>query len=516
MIQSHALKTLPVLLIALVCGCGGSSTETREPAGDETAAFCSEHQVAEAICAWCNPGLIESLGFCRGHGVPEAFCYRCNPALIPAFKAVGDWCAGHDRPESQCYICNPGLDPALEESTQEGGGDLRSLKEDHTAILGPQGDRPARVQQPPSISCSKQDLVVRFETPAVARDTGIELAVVETRPITETVECGAVIAYDGNRFAHLSSLVPGVVEEVHKDLGEAVAPGEALATIASAHLGAAKAVLLRAQAAVDLWGRNHARESELLAGGVSTERDLLEAQTRLEESRISLSAAEHALLGLGLSESGIDDVLCTGDTSARYTVRASFPAVVVERHAVIGERADPADPLFAVADVSRMWAMLDVYETDARHLQPGQNAVIHVEGLPGEAFGGRIDWVDPRVDPRTRTLRAKVELDNASGLLRADMFARAEVLLRDSHPALVVPVSAVQWEGCCNVVFVRRSETVYEPRKVRLGLATGTLYEVLGGVGAGEQVVTQGSFLLKTEILKGSIGAGCCEVDPGA
>ena len=78
-----------------------------------------------------------------------------------------------------------------------------------------------------------------------------------------------------------------------------------------------------------------------------------------------------------------------------------------------------------------------------------------------------------------------------------------------------MPVDAVQWEGCCNVVFVKQSETLYEPRKVLLGVNTGTAYEVLDGLTGGEEVVTQGSFLLKTELLKGSIGAGCCEVNPG-
>ena len=87
--------------------------------------------------------------------------------------------------------------------------------------------------------------------------------------------------------------------------------------------------------------------------------------------------------------------------------------------------------------------------------------------------------------------------------------------VRDHYAATVVPVDAVQWEGCCNVVFVRRSDVLYEPRKVTLGVNTGTVYEVLRGLRPGEEVVTQGSFLLKTELLKGSIGAGCCEVQPG-
>jgi cobalt-zinc-cadmium efflux system membrane fusion protein len=123
--------------------------------------------------------------------------------------------------------------------------------------------------------------------------------------------------------------------------------------------------------------------------------------------------------------------------------------------------------------------------------------------------------VAPALDPRTRTLKARAEVPNPDGLLRAGTFAKALVTVSPQAPALLVPKSAVQWEGCCNVAFVRRSDVVFEPRKLRLGPATDRHYVVLDGLAEGDEVVTTGSFLLKTEILKGSIGAGCCEVEPG-
>ena len=181
----------------------------------------------------------------------------------------------------------------------------------------------------------------------------------------------------------------------------------------------------------------------------------------------------------------------------------------------MGEVVEPSKNLFSVADVSRMWALLDVYESDAREIRVGQPVVLRVEGLTGASYGAHITWVSSRVDPDSRTLPARAELDNPDGELRANMFARAIISVREQQDALVVPKDAVQWEGCCNVVFVRQSDTVYQPRKVRLGIDTGRVYEVLSGVSQGEAVVTQGSFLLKTEIMKGSIGAGCCEVQAG-
>jgi cobalt-zinc-cadmium efflux system membrane fusion protein len=96
------------------------------------------------------------------------------------------------------------------------------------------------------------------------------------------------------------------------------------------------------------------------------------------------------------------------------------------------------------------------------------------------------------------------------------MFGRAEVHVRTIDDAVLVPESAVQWDGCCNIVFVRHTDTIYQPYKVTLGYKRDGHYVVTDGLPAGESVVTEGSFLLKTEILKGNIGAGCCEVDPGA
>jgi len=515
---------LAILLVIVATLAGGSLGCNRDESSTESAAahgaeFCAEHQIAEARCPFCNPGLIESMGQCAGHGVPEALCYQCNPELIAAFKAVGDWCDGHDRPESQCYICNPQFDPARTASPEPAAGDAPSNDHDldHAAELAAAEAAAGlpRFQHPPSVHCGTQDLVIRFDNPQVVEEVDFQFATVVSRPITKTVESNALVDYDRNRYAHIAAQLPGIIAEVHTDLGARVEKGEALVTVTSASLGAAKATYLQAVAAVNLWERNHTRENGLFERGVSTERDLLEAETRLAESRIARSAAEQALISLGMSQKTVDEVGRTGDTSARYVITAPLPGVVVERHAVVGEVVDPARLLFAIADVSRMWAILDVYEADLREIREGQPVVLHAEGLPGETFGGQITWVNLQLDPRTHTLQARAEFDNERGLLRANMFARASIAVRDRSLALVVPRASVQWEGCCNVVFVRTAATTFEPRKVQLGVATDTVYEVLDGLNEGDVVVTQGSFLLKTELLKGSIGAGCCEVQPG-
>jgi cobalt-zinc-cadmium efflux system membrane fusion protein len=430
------------------------------------------HGLPEEECPFCNESLIGELGMCAAHGVPEALCTRCNPAIIPAFEATGDWCAAHNVPESQCTTCNPSLLAA--QSTAETTSATPALVE---LVRAPELPRS---QRSPTVVCQTTNLRVQFLSPEIARDAGLEYARVERREITHTITSNAEIAYDGNRYVQLSARAPGVVTQIEKDLGQTVAAGEALTIVDSEGLGKAKAEYLEAQAAVILWERNHAREEQLLEKHVAVERDVLEAETNLAVSRIRVSQAAQRLRNLGLDDAQIQEAAGRRDTSSLLPLASPFSGIVVERSAVAGKVVDTTEPIFAVADTTRMWAMLDVYESDVPNVRAGQAVVFESEGLPGQRRGGHVTWISSHVDRRTRTLKVRAEIDNPDGLLRAGMFGKAIISIRNAELALVVPKEAVQ-----------------------------------DGLTGDEEVVTTGSFLLKTEILKGSIGAGCCEVEPG-
>ncbi len=190
--------------------------------------------------------------------------------------------------------------------------------------------------------------------------------------------------------------------------------------------------------------------------------------------------------------------------------------MIVEREAVSGEVVSTSQSLFAVTDTRTMWVMLDVYEGEVTRLKEGQVVSVTIDAMQSRTFDGQLTWISSNVDRRTRTIQARAEVENPDGLLLANMFGHAEIHVRTIEDAILVPASAVQWEGCCNVVFVRHTDTIYQPYKVKLGYKRDRYFVVEEGLPPGESVVTQGSFLLKTEILKGNIGAGCCEVDPGA
>jgi len=346
----------------------------------------------------------------------------------------------------------------------------------------------------------------------MGKRTGLTFSEVARQPLTHSVTCNAEVAYDGNRFAQLSSRVAGVVREVRVDLGAKVTQGDVLAVINSPELAAIKADLLQAVSSVALQTKSFKRESELQKTGISPIREVQEIENKLTEATIAESRAAQRLRLLGLSEEEVGRVRETGDTSSLLSLMAPFDGEVVERNAVIGEMVETLRMLFSVADTTRMWAMLDLAEPRVQ-LHAGMPVTMQVEGFEDEAFTGQITWVSTKIDPRTRTLKARAEFENRDRILKANMFGRASVQVRDNESSLVLPKEAVQWDGCCNVVFVKENDTTFEPRKVRLGLAKENLYEVRDGVREGEQVVMAGSFLLKTEILKGEIGAGCCPDD---
>ena len=214
--------SLFVLVAVGGLGCARDAADTDEHAEHGQGDYCEEHQIAASQCPYCNPSLVESFGFCVGHSVPEAYCYQCNPALIPAFKSVGDWCAGHDRPESQGYICNPQFAPAAQRESADSAAEPGGERGADTAS----GGRLSRTEQPPSVECTNEYLLVRFESPEIAEKAGIELVSVASRLVTKTISCNAEVVYDGNRYAHLSAQVPGIIGEVFRDVGDTVDVGD--------------------------------------------------------------------------------------------------------------------------------------------------------------------------------------------------------------------------------------------------------------------------------------------------
>lgn len=187
--------------------------------------------------------------------------------------------------------------------------------------------------------------------------------------------------------------------------------------------------------------------------------------------------------------------------------------MVVVRHAVKGEPVQATTQLFAVTDTSKMWLWIDIYESDIAAVKPGQKVTFVVSGNDSPPFSGTVNWVGTEVSQQTRTTRIRAELANPEGRLRANQFGQAEIQVGDEHKAVIVPKAAVQRKDGVDLVFLPQEEGgVYRPQRVMAKPTDrGDVLEVAWGLKPGQRVVTKGAFLLKTEIMKGAIGAGCCE-----
>ncbi len=445
------LRELCLLGIGLLLGCDG--------------VLPSQQEGATAATELSDPEL------CAEHGVLEAVCTQCNPALAPVFQARGDWCPEHGFPESFCPICSPeaGGRPAVEVSGTD--------------------DAPADGTR------------VQFETRAAAEQAGLEAVAAEQSDWVEGIEVVARVTWDATRVAAVSARTPGLVSAIRAEVGDPVRRGQALAELRSAHLAGDRSRATAALSARDVASAEVERKRELLAGGVASERDLLEAERALAAAEAELSAvdAELALAGGGEGDSAL--------------LTAPIGGIVTARHARVGQVVDGLQPLFELADPSRMWAELDVPERALSAVAPGQAVQLRLEALPDLLVEGSIATISPAVDPATRTALARVELDNPDGLLRANLYGTATIIGATADAVVVVPATAVQRAGDANLVFVREQVDSYLARRVRVLSRQGDRVRIAGGVQPGELVVTTGSFLLKTETLKDSIGAGCCEVD---
>ena len=193
--------------------------------------------------------------------------------------------------------------------------------------------------------------------------------------------------------------------------------------------------------------------------------------------------------------------------------------IIVARQVVAGEVVDASRVLFQLADTSRMWLTLNVSVEDAGKLALGQPVRFRPDGSRDEV-SGKLVWISTTADQQTRMVTVRAELPNPKGQLRNETFGAGRIILREEQEAIVVPNEAIHWEGCCHVVFVRDkgyfdspdSPKVFHVRTVRLGARSEKFTEIVAGVLPGEVVATKGSDVLRAELLKNSLGEGCCAV----
>jgi cobalt-zinc-cadmium efflux system membrane fusion protein len=333
---------------------------------------------------------------------------------------------------------------------------------------------------------------------AGAAAAGLRLGDVDTVASAQLGVTGHV-TYDQTRVSHVGPRAEGRIVALRSELGGRVRSGQVLAVLESAEVGATRADLHEAERLVEIAREHHERERRLEAQGISSRKELLDAEAELRRAQAAFLRAGERLQALGAG----------GGTGAQFFVTAPFDGTVVEMHATRGEVVGPEDQLFTIADLSRVWIELDVYERDLGRVALGQPASVVTPAFAARTFTGSIVYIGNLVEPGTRTVSARVEVENVGGALKPGMFARADIAVsNDAAALLAVPQQAVQTLEGRTVVFVpgdERGEFRAVPVTVGETLSNDRV-RILGGLTAGQRIVTAGAFLLRSELARGEIG----------
>ncbi len=322
--------------------------------------------------------------------------------------------------------------------------------------------------------------IVTLSTEKVQK-LGVRTEAAMLRELIRTVRAVATVQTDERKQYTMVTKFEGWIYRLHVNTtGQAVKKGDALMDVYSPELITAQQEYLIA-----------ARGLQAVA---DSDADVRAAMQRL------VAGALQKLRNWDIAETELRHLQQTGTVQQNMVLRAQADGVVLEKKAIMGQRFMPGETLYQIADLSSVWMLADVFEQDLGMIHPGQLATIRVDAYPEKVFNGEVAFVYPTVTPETRTAIVRIVLPNPDGLLKPDMYARAEFAsFHSKNKVLTVPDSAVLDTGTRRVVLVDLGAGRFEPRTVKLGMHADGYAEVLGGLRAGETVVVKANFLIDAE-----------------
>ncbi len=363
-------------------------------------------------------------------------------------------------------------------------------------------------QQPSSTESPTGEATITID-PEVATRAGIK-----TEPVGEALLTGdavpgqtttGVVQANAYRTTPVVSVVGGILRRVNAELGQNVSQGQTMAVVFSDELAMAQSRYLNALAELDEHHKHHIRTLRLLEIGAASREELEQATTKLKTAESEVASQRQRLMLLGLGSRRIAQLKTPSQVSSEVTLPAPVSGTVISRAANPGEVIPADKEILRIADLSSVWVMGQVYEKDLGKVVVGSGASITSDTYPGRVFRGRVSYIDPTLDPATRTAQARIELANPGQALKIGMFVNVAfaVLGGSEVTTPVILKGSVQNINNQQVVFVETATpNTYTMRPVKLGPEVNGQHPVLDGLTVGERVVTEGSFLLRAEWLK--------------
>lgn len=548
--MKSVLATLLIALTALLLGCSEQAADNAnitmtaaaaseaEPAAVATAHV---HVTPGETCFICDPAKREEGRlWCKEHGRYEDRCFLCHPELEGKDRL---YCTEHFLYEDECFLCHPELaeEPDAEESAAEepvaaapagarsevasaavdsAGTALFASRADRSDILNALFCREHGVNENECGICHPEligslavgeGLKVRLESIDSARKAGVRLGYASAAPPVVGAQALGELTFNRNKLAVVSPVADGIIQHVLVDVGDTVEEGQLLAEVSAPAIADAKSAFVKALVDLERTRKTYEREKGLMERKITAEQDYEQARAAYDATASEVERARQQLFNLGLSKAEVEEVHSSRSTSSTLPLRAPFAGTIVERDAVMGTAVQTGAELFQVADLETMWFELSVPETSAAGLAPGVDVVAEFDALPGETFAGEITWVSAKVNEATRMVNVRATLANPEYRLKSGFFGRAILAETAAPSGLTVPSDAVQTVDGRSVVFAKLEDDLYETRLVTTGQTVGDRLVINAGLTPQDQIAVAEAYLLKSELLKARLGAGCVD-----
>src|SRR2546425_3481195 len=357
--------------------------------------------------------------------------------------------------------------------------------------------------EPPVASASTETAEVVLSPEAVTR-AGIKTTPAELVASQAVIQLPGTVLADAYREVKIVPIVGGIVTKVHVELGAAVKRGAPLATLFSPELAETQTKYLSMRAMLAADHQKLHRTQQLVAIGAASRQELEDVTAVHASHATEVEAARQRLLLLGLSRAHVEALTHPSQIVSDVPVPAPIAGMITGRAANLGQVVSMGQELFVVTDLSQVWAIGDLYEQDFQTVHVGSEAALTTSAYPTLTLRGRVTYIDPRVDPQTRTAKVRVEIPNAEGRLRLGMYVTLAFTTSGGERVIVIPRAPVQTIGERQVVFVPApdEEGKFVARPVEVGPLRGDRVTIRSGVQPGEVVVTEGSFFLRAEMLR--------------
>jgi cobalt-zinc-cadmium efflux system membrane fusion protein len=349
-------------------------------------------------------------------------------------------------------------------------------------------------------------------TPTLAEWASLTIQPVSERAFRAEHVTEGKIAIDEDRSTPVFSPYTGRVTKLLVRPGDSVVKGQPLFVIEAADTVQAQNDYItamtgmnKAQSALDLAQIQDKRAKDLFEGKAvplkdyqQTQATLIQAQNDVRSTQTALEASQNKLRILGFTDADIASLQQKGRLNPETTIFAPLGGTVVQRKIGPGQyvNAGASDPVYVIGDLSTVWMVAFVRETDAATVSVGQEVTFNVLALPGRPLSARLNYVATAIDPATRRLLVRATIDNKDGMLKPEMFANVTLYSAGDHPAVGVPKQALIYEGDQVRVWVAHADKTIELRQIKPGLTNGDLVEVIGNLKPGEQIVTKGSLFI--------------------